>query len=520
MPPSISQEEIMKSMKKYVAFLIPAFLLILVYSCSNVFLDPAGTESAVGRNPSEMQNTEPIRTEEGVVVGSASIARTQYSIVLKVSLNAEYALKQSKTWVGARLNDVPHTKGSIIPGQFPMKSSWFELKPTAEIEIPLAWPDNSAVYAFSCLTLVKFSNPYDEIEANIGTCRYDQVKSKRYYFSFVIDPLAFSIAYSGNGNDTGEVPHDPNEYVSGRTATVLGKNTLEKTGHEFVAWNTAIDGTGAEYLPGSEITVTDHDLVLYAVWKEKVQESIQMMPVEGGTFSMGATYQGWAIPPHDVTLSSFSMSKTEVTQALYKEVMGINNSVYQGDDSRPVEYVSWYDAVIFCNRLSLRDGLSPAYEISNISYSQWGHAVADVVMDMSKNGYRLPTEAEWEFAARGGISSHGYSYSGSNSLVEAGWTYYSHSETTMSVGTKIPNELGIHDMTGNVFEWCWDWFGMYSGQNEVNPTGPTAPSGVKIIRGGSFSEGDSSTLVAFRSYSEPQEGYRETGFRVARSIIR
>lgn len=190
-----------------------------------------------------------------------------------------------------------------------------------------------------------------------------------------------------------------------------------------------------------------------------------MVYVEGGTFMMGATSdQGldtkeWEKPVHQVTLSSYYICKYEVTQDLWEAVMGSNPSYFKGG-KLPVEQVSWEDCQVFITKLNQLTG---------------------------KN-YRLPTEAEWEYAARGGKRSNGYKYAGGNSLDDVAWHYGNcgTKSTTHDVGTKRFNELGLYDMSGNVEEWCQDWYGFYSSESQTNPRGATSSLG-RVIRGGAGS---------------------------------
>ena len=175
--------------------------------------------------------------------------------------------------------------------------------------------------------------------------------------------------------------------------------------------------------------------------------------------------------------------------------------------------VSWYDAVEYCNALSLKEGLTPIYSGSG-DY---------ITMNMNANGYRLPTEAEWEYAARGGNSSRGYTYAGSNNIGSVGWYddnddnggIYNH-----PIGVKQSNELGLYDMTGNVYEWCWDWFGGYSSSRN-NPTGPTSsPSSgsYRVFRGGSWAVGSEYGRTSYREFREPSYREVDLGFRVVRRL--
>ena len=212
----------------------------------------------------------------------------------------------------------------------------------------------------------------------------------------------------------------------------------------------------------------------------------KMVSVTGGTFAMGSS-NGTTdeLPIHQVTLSNFSISQTEITQEQWLAVMGTNPSgfVTQGVITAPVEQVSWYEGIDFCNKLSRSQGKTPCYSINgNTSPNSW--TVGTVSCDFTAKGYRLPTEAEWEYAARGGNKSQGYIYSGSNTLSSVGWYNYA-TNTTQAVGGKTPNELGLYDMSGNVWEWCWDWYGSYTSESQTNPAGAEVGT-YKVARGSSW----------------------------------
>ena len=230
--------------------------------------------------------------------------------------------------------------------------------------------------------------------------------------------------------------------------------------------------------------------------------SFQMVAIEGGTFTMGvdsvAVEQGLAnadeLPAHEVTLSPYSIGQTEVTQELWQAVMGTNPSSFTGDLQRPVEQVSWEDCQEFIARLNALTG---------------------------KN-FRLPTEAEWEYAARGGSKSRGTIYAGSDEISDVAW-YYGNSYAvgadnpnygTHPVGTKHGNELGLYDMSGNVFEWCNDWYGPYNEEAQANPTGPE--SGLRrVTRGGSWFSVDRDSRVTYRNYEAPSSRSYSLGLRLA-----
>ena len=223
--------------------------------------------------------------------------------------------------------------------------------------------------------------------------------------------------------------------------------------------------------------------------------NIDMVRVEAGTFTMGATPEmknpdNDEKPTHRVTLTNdYYIGKYEVTQALWQMVMGNNPSEFKGDNL-PVETVSWYDCQEFISKLNRITGKM----------------------------FRLPTEAEWEYAARGGNKSRGYQYSGSNNLSDVAWYGNNSGDETHAVGTKQPNELGIYDMSGNVDEWCQDWKGAYSSSSQVNPTGANSGSS-RVIRGGSW---DASAWgwgcrSSYRSCTLPGNRYYGFGLRLVLS---
>jgi formylglycine-generating enzyme required for sulfatase activity len=216
----------------------------------------------------------------------------------------------------------------------------------------------------------------------------------------------------------------------------------------------------------------------------------EMVFVEGGTFTMGCTSEQSDCginekPTHRVTLSSFQMGKYEVTQAQWRAVMGSNPSHFSGCDDCPVENVGWKDVQEFIRKLNQKTG---------------------------KN-YRLPTEAEWEFAARGGNKSKGYKYAGGNNIGSVAWYGSNSGSKTHPVGQKQANDLGIYDMTGNVLEWCSDWYGNYSSSSQTNPKGPQNGS-IRVLRGGSWGNLTWVCRVAVRVRSLPSYRGRNSGFRI------
>jgi len=227
-----------------------------------------------------------------------------------------------------------------------------------------------------------------------------------------------------------------------------------------------------------------------------------MIWIKGGSFQMGSNRWEEEKPIHKVKINSFYIGEYEVMQKQYREIMGKNPSEFSGDNN-PVEQVSWYDAVEFCNKLSELVGLTKCYSKSG----------KIITCNFKANGYRLPTEAEWEYAAHGGALSNGYKYSGSDDMDEV--ARCNNSETT-HVGTKKPNELGIYDMSGNVKEWCWDKYdkNYCSSSSFENPRGGSGYS--RILRGGGWLNiGDEFYSTTSRENQSPNDICYYVGFRIA-----
>lgn len=256
--------------------------------------------------------------------------------------------------------------------------------------------------------------------------------------------------------------------------------------------------------------------------------SPQMVLVFGGTFLMGDTHDlGYAYeqPVHSVTLDSYYISRYEVTQAEYEVVMGFNPAQEYGvGGNYPVYFVSWYSTLKYCNLLSLAEGRTPCYTIGGSSDpAEWGEVPVSaspewdaVICDWGADGYRLPTEAEWEYAARGGFNYPDFIYSGSDDVNAVAWYNVNSGITTHPVGTKAPNGVDTCDMSGNVWEWCWDWYDpfYYSYSPALNPLGPAAGTW-RVHRGCGFNGGFGGCRVAWRSPIWPSYS-GTTGFRVCR----
>ena len=281
--------------------------------------------------------------------------------------------------------------------------------------------------------------------------------------------------------------------VVGSLVSGLTGEVLEGTGLGQEAGN-AKDGKGS----GSQGQTDTAKAVSQPATQNRIVQvgnvQFEMVYVEGGTFRMGATKeQGDARnnekPVHPVTLSSYLIGKYEVTQALWEEVMGSNPSGNKQGGDYPVEYLSWDDCQEFIEKLNDRTGMK----------------------------FRLPTEAEWEYAARGGNRGKGYKYAGGDNLDEVGWYNENSGCHTHPVGEKKPNELGLYDMSGNVFEWCWDWYGKYSSEAQTNPAGPQSGC-YRVLRGGCGWSDARFCRVSVRDGSAPGHRVDFSGLRLVLSL--
>lgn len=239
----------------------------------------------------------------------------------------------------------------------------------------------------------------------------------------------------------------------------------------------------------------------------------EMIECPAGTFMMGSPEDeegGYSDETqHEVTLTrAFLMSQYTVTQELYEAVMGENPSHFKGQ-THPVEQVSWYDAVRFCNALSAKLGLTPAYCIGA------GDEPA-VSCDFTSPGFRLPTDAEWEYAYRAGTTTRYYNGDSDSGLDDIAWYWDNASNTTHPVGQKTPNAWGLYDMAGNVWEWCWDWKADYPGKT-TDYTGPETGN-YRVLRGGSWNNDECNARAANRNYHYPDSRHYRFGFRLARTL--
>jgi formylglycine-generating enzyme required for sulfatase activity len=272
-------------------------------------------------------------------------------------------------------------------------------------------------------------------------------------------------------------------------------------------------------------------LALVPFWAVQAQQQVPigMVKIPGGTFTMGspaseADREDDEVQ-HTVRVAGFFLGKYEVTQKEYRALMGTNPSVFKGDNL-PVENVSWYDAIEYCNARSRKEGLTPAYTIDKTqadpnNQNDYDELKWRVTWNRQANGYRLPTEAEWEYACRAGTTtpfSTGNNITTDQANYEGNYPYNGNAkgvyrEKTTAVGSFAANAWGLYDMHGNVYEWCWDWYGDYSAGAQTDPTG--AASGPdRVKHGGSWSDGAQYLRSADRHSGAPSYRSDYLGFRL------
>ena len=323
-------------------------------------------------------------------------------------------------------------------------------------------------------------------------------------------PIAPTMVIPGAYINEKMIPRGSIEYNGGKSSNSIWfvNNSIPKEAEQTLAVVLTVEQQGRQ--------------TTYIFTFESIMASGGVL-VEGGTFTMGDTWRdGYndEKPTHKVTFTyNFYIGKYETTFDEYDafcEATGRSKPSDSGGGrgTLPVINVSWNDAIAYCNWLSEKEKLPKAYDNNGNLLDKDGK----VTTDPSKViGYRLPTEAEWEYAARGGNKSKGYKYSGSDTVGDVAWYDPNSGGMTQEVGGKAPNELGIYDMSGNVYEWCSDCYGGYSSSAQTNPYNSTAVSG-RVFRGGSWFDYATDTRVAFRNFGTPASTYYDLGFRIARTV--
>ena len=268
------------------------------------------------------------------------------------------------------------------------------------------------------------------------------------------------------------------------------------------------------------LTLTSILTLMFSSFGQSKNPLIQMVKVEGGKFLMGSKSDNKIAETdeqkqHEVTLGNFEINKLEVSVWEWKQYCKKTNKKMTAKqpwgiyDNYPITNITWFEAIAYCNWLSKQDGYKPVYSIVG----------PNVVCDLKMNGYRLPTEAEWEYAAKGGKKTKKNIFAGSNISNEVAWQQNNSGKRVHAVGTKLMNELGLYDMSGNVWEWCYDWYNKdyYKGENDYNPTGPIRGE-KKSVRGGSWDSKESYLRTSNRISTKPNVTYEFYGFRLVRTL--
>lgn len=367
------------------------------------------------------------------------------------------------------------------------------------------------------------------------------------------DPApTYTVTYNNNGNDSGSVPVDSNTYEEGTIVTVMGNNgNLVKTGYTFVGWNTMDDGTGSNYVDGSTFEMGSYGLTLYAEYT--------MIGISSSNIGLlkvvpaGSFQRDFTVTNISTISNAFRISEKEITRAQFAAIMAVDpsNPSYSNGSNDPVQMTNWYHAIAFCNKLSIAESLTPLYSVTGVDFNtlefgdiptagdnaDWNAAA----VNWDADGYRLPTEMEWMWAAMGATSGSGYAdnvyltgygklFAGSNSTLADGsggsnvigdyaWSYVNSSYKTHPVGTTgttgHANELGLYDMSGNVYEWIWDWSG-FNPSGTLNDYRGAASGPYRILRGGSWLDNVARCTVADWGNNNPSYRDYGLGFRVVR----
>jgi len=362
-----------------------------------------------------------------------------------------------------------------------------------------------------------FDNWYSDAGLTIWFDWWSPITTNITLYAKWLEPI--TVSFNSNGGST------VTAQTIGLGRTAIRPTNPTRIGYTLENWYSDV-GLTTVYNFSTSVT---SNITLYAKWRawNTYVDGIEMVWIYTGTFIRGSSNSAdWnASPPHDVMLTNpFYMGKYEVTQEQYLAVMGVNPSWFNSNPAtgetqarRPVEGVTWFDAIEFCNKLSEIEGLTPVYTITGRSPAT-GYPItsATVTANWNSNGYRLPTEAEWEYACRAGTTTAWHFGNTESQLVNYAWYTQNSNNRTHEVGLKLPNVWGLYDMHGNVYEWCWDWYASYSSGAQTDPRGPDGGTN-RVNRGGCWFHSAESARSAVRNYFIPVNRDYWLGFRVVRN---
>jgi formylglycine-generating enzyme required for sulfatase activity len=366
------------------------------------------------------------------------------------------------------------------------------------------------IFAFT-LTLMAAAYGAPPVVSSVAMAqRTDGSKIVDVYYDLADDDTQFCTVslkigpWSGNSNYYGLLPSPEN--LSGD----VGAGVAVGTGRHIV-WNAGNES----YTLGA------------STYKLKVSADDGTVAPLPGDFAYVPSGTFFPTPLYTVTLSPYYIGRYEVTQAQHLAVMGTTESYGGPYPDKPVDHISWLKVISYCNNRSMQEGLNPCYSYADYGTDPdtwlqgwWGYSQLDYLIscDWNANGYRLPTEMEWMYAAMGGFASNGYTYSGGDDIDQVAWYVGNSGGSTHTIGTREGNELEIHDMSGNIREWCWDsWLSEYPTGAYIDPTGP-ATTWTRLKRGGSYDQTTANCTVYFRSHMNSADT-DHNGFRVVRKYV-
>jgi uncharacterized repeat protein (TIGR02543 family) len=367
------------------------------------------------------------------------------------------------------------------------------------------------------ILIARGDGTYDTEEVAVAT----SARNTTIIDSLVSPPL--SIIYAGNGNTDGTIPIDSNRYYTGDTVLIRQNATtgsLARTGFTFIGWNTEADGSGIAFTAGTEYRIKAANLTLYAQWRP---DGMVRIAAKDSVFLMGDTFSyDNRQPVHPVKFSAdFWLDTTEVTQGNYSAVMTAAyggrfvspawNGTYGSGETYPAYFVNWHDAALYCNaRTKASKGVDTVYTYTSITGTLGSGCVLEGLgINLNAGGFCLPTEAQWEYAYRAGTQND--ANSDSAIINEYKGTLSSYGSTTHPVAQKHKNAFSLYDMSWNVWEWCNDWYGTYSGGLQSDPSGPIGSQ--RVIRGGSWASFASNSSLVSRGEHLPDVASQDCGFR-------